>query len=82
MSSDAREIRSPIVKPTKSKSRVRNVNAARRDPLPKIRRDLDALVARMQTPERQAGVDALFAAEGKELGEIARAYAKGTPSPE
>jgi len=68
------------VKPTKTKSRARKVNAARRDPLAKIREDLDALVARMQTPEQQAGVDALFAADGKKLGELAQAHAKRKPS--
>jgi hypothetical protein len=34
----------------------------------------------MQTPEQQAGVDALFAADGKKLGELAQAHAKRKPS--
>jgi hypothetical protein len=67
------------MKPTKSKSRARKVSAGRRDPLAKIRGDLDALVAHMQTPEQQAGVEALFAADEMELGKIAQAHARRAP---
>lgn len=48
----------------------------RRDPLAELRGEFDALVAHMQTPEHQAGVEALFAADGRELSEILKAHAK------
>jgi addiction module HigA family antidote len=48
----------------------------RPDPLAKLRADFDELVARMQTPEHRAGVEALFAASGPELGEIAQRHAR------
>ena len=64
------------MKPAKSKSRARKVSATIRDPLIRLRGDFDALVAHMQTPEQQAGIEALFAADGKKLGKIAQAHAK------
>jgi chromosome segregation ATPase len=53
----------------------------RRDPLAKLRKDFDALVARMQTPEHKAAVDALFTATAAEIGASAQAHARATSVP-
>lgn len=48
----------------------------KRERLDFLTRRYDALVARMQTPEAVAGVDALFSATPEELGRAAVAAAK------
>jgi len=45
----------------------KELGEANPDPLAALREDLDRLVERMQTPAHKAGVDALFAASGKEI---------------
>lgn len=42
-----------------------------------LEREFDELVARMQTPEHEAGSDALFAMSGRELGQAAADAAAG-----
>jgi prevent-host-death family protein len=50
--------------------------ANQRDPLADMARHFDALVAKMQTPEHAAAVDALFDATPEELGDAAVQAAK------
>jgi len=51
----------------------------RGDPLVKLRKDFDALVARMQTPEHKAAVDRLFTATAEEIVAAAQAHTPSTP---
>jgi len=53
-------------------------SAGKHDPLEPLRPEFDALVAAMQTAQFMRAADALFAADGKELGAIAQAHARTT----
>lgn len=67
------------IMPTRIRSPIAEDGNA--DPLALLRSDLDRLVDLMQTPEHAAGVDALFAADGAELGRILREVAAKQSKP-